>query len=148
MSSADFDNDGDIDFLVGDNSGLVEFYRNNGFGVFTGAGIYDFGGDYSWGLSSADFNDDGNIDFIVTQAESLDSGWVLLVRNDGTEKCFNQSDYVQVAVLPPRPSFYTNPIAGWGCLCAMDYNNDGRMDFLFSGGDSIFLYMQNETEGF
>ena len=149
VSSADFDDDGDSDFLVGDNSGLVELYRNNGSGVFTSAGIYDFGWGYSWGLSSADFDGDGDIDFIVTQAKSLDSGWILLVPNDGTEKCFNQSDYVQVAVLhPPHPSFYTNPIAGWGCLCAIDYNNDGRMDFLFSGGDSIFLYMQNETEGF
>jgi len=146
VSSADFDDDGDIDFLVGDNSGLVEFYRNNGSGAFTGVGIYDFGEEMSWGLSSADFDGDGDIDFIVTQAESLDSGWVLLVPNDGTEECFNQSDFVQVAVLhPPHPSFYTNPIAGYGCLCAIDYNNDGLMDFLFSGGDSIFLYMQNDT---
>ena len=30
----------------------------------------------------------------------------------------------------------------------MDSNDDGQMDFLFSGGDSLFLYMQNETEGF
>jgi hypothetical protein len=148
VSSADFDNDGDIDFLVGENSGLVEFYRNNGSGVFTGAGIYDFGEAFSWGLSSADFDGDGDIDFIVTQAESLDSGCVLLVPNDGTEECFNQSDYVQVAVLPPRPSFYTDPILGFGCLCAMDYNGDERMDFLFSGGDSLFLYMQNVTGGF
>jgi hypothetical protein len=149
LSSADFDGDGDIDFLAGDNSGLVEFYRNNGSGVFTGAGIYEFGGYFSWGLSSADFNHDGNIDFIVTQAESLDSGWVLLVPNDGTDECFNQSNYVQVAVLhPPHPSFYTDPILGFGCLCAMDYNGDGRMDFLFSGGDSLFLYIQNETGGF
>ena len=149
LSSADFDNHGDLDFLVGDNSGKVEFYRNNGSGAFTSAGIYNFGGKYSWGLSSADFDGDGDIDFIVTQAESLDSGWILLVPNDGTEECFNQSDYVQVAVLhPPHPSFYTNPIAGYGCLCAIDYNDDEQMDFLFSGGDSIFLYMQNETEGF
>ena len=148
VSSADFDDEGDVDFLVGDNSGLVEFYRNNGSGVFASAGIYDFGEEFSWGLSSADFDTDGDIDFIVTQAESLDSGWVLLVPNDGTEECFNQSDYVQVAVLPPRPSFYTDPILGFGCLCATDYNNDGRMDFLFSGGDSLIMYIQNETVGF
>jgi len=145
VSSADFDDDGDIDFLVGDNSGLVELYKNDGSGVFTGAGIYDFGGSYSWGLSSTDFDNDGDIDFIVTQAQNLDSGYVFLVPNDGTDECFNQSDYVQVAVLHPHPSFYTNPTAGYGCLCAIDYNNDGRMDFLFSGGDSIFLYMQNDT---
>jgi len=151
VSSADFDNDGDIDFLVGDNSGKVEFYRNNGSGVFTSAGIYDFGGKYSWGLSSADFDNDGNIDFIVTQQKKIDSfhdGCVLLVPNKGTEECFNQSDYTQIAVLPPRPSFYTAPVFWFGCLCAVDYNDDGRMDFLFSGGDSIQLYMQNDTRFF
>ena len=148
VSSADFDNDGDIDFLVGDNSGLVEFYRNNGSGVFTSASIYDFGEDFSWGLSSADFDGDGDIDFIVTQSEDLFSGRILFVTNDGTEECFNQSNYIQVAILPPRTSFFTGPIAGFGCLCTMDYNNDGRMDFLYSGGDSLILYMQNETGGF
>jgi hypothetical protein len=151
VSLADFDDDGDIDFLVGDNSGLVELYKNNGSGVFSSAGFLDFGGGYSWGLSSADFDNDGDIDFIVTQGIDYPfcfDGRVLLAFNDGTEKCFNQSDYVQVAVLPPRPSFYTNPILGFGCLCAMDYNGDGRMDFLFSGGDSLLLYMQNETGGF
>ncbi|DAC72719.1 MAG TPA: hypothetical protein DSN98_03585 [Thermoplasmata archaeon] len=148
VSSADFDDDGDIDFLVGDNSGLVEFYRNNGSGVFTGTGIYDFGEEMSWGLSSADFDGDGDIDFIVTQSKNIDAGRVLLVPNDGTEECFNQSNYVQIAVLPPRLSFFAGPVAGFGCLCTMDYDDDGRMDFLFSGGDSLFLYMQNETGGF
>lgn len=150
VSSADFDDDGDIDFLVGDNSGLVEFYRNNGSGIFTGVGIYDFGGGMSWGLSSADFDADGDIDFIVTQGIDpfYDDGYILLVPNSGTEECFNQSDYVQIAVLPPRLSFYAGPIAGFGCLCTMDYNDDGRIDFLFSGGDSLFLYMQNVTGGF
>ena len=145
LSSADFDDDGDIDFLVGDNSGLVEFYRNNGSGIFTSAGIYDFGEEYSWGLSSADFDGDGDIDFIVTQAKDITSGCILLVLNDGTEECFNQSNYIQVAGLPPRISFFTGPIAGFGCLCAIDYNNDGQMDFLFSGGDSLILYIQNDT---
>jgi hypothetical protein len=152
VSSADFDNDGDIDFLVGDNSGLVEFYKNNGSGIFISTGIYDFGGFYSWGLSSADFDNDGDIDFIVTQGISNDpfcvKGYVLLVLNDGTAECFNQSDYVQATVLRPNPSFYTNPIVAYGCLCVIDYNNDGRTDFLFAGGDSIFLYMQNDTGGF
>ena len=146
VSSADFDDDGDIDFLVGDNSGLVEFYRNNGSGVFTGDGIYDFGGGMSWGLSSADFDGDGDIDFIMTQGiDPFYDGYILLVPNSGTEECFNQSDSVQVAVLPPRPSFFTGPVAGFGCLCTMDYNDDGRMDFLFSGGDSLILYIQNDT---
>ncbi len=70
ICTADFDKDGDLDFLVGDNGGLVEFYKNDGLGNFSRAAIYNFGGKMSWGLSSADFNNDGNLDFIVTQLTS------------------------------------------------------------------------------
>jgi hypothetical protein len=65
MTSADFDNDGDIDFLVGDNSGMVEFFINDGQGNFMSDGIIHRYGHLSWGLASADFDNDGDIDFIV-----------------------------------------------------------------------------------
>jgi len=142
ISSADFDRDGDIDFLVGDNSGLVEFYKNDGTGSFSSAGLYDFGGEMSWGLSSADFDNDGDIDFIVTQEKEIQEGYIYLVWNDGSESCFNQSDFVKIADIPPRPSFFAGIILGWGCLQSIDYNDDGKMDFIFSGSDSVFLYMQ------
>ena len=145
VSSADFDDDNDIDFLVGDNSGLVEFYKNDGMGNFSSAGIYDFGGTMSWGLSSADFDNDGDVDFIVTQSDSIDSGYTYLVWNDGTPDCFNQSHFMKIADLTPIPSFFTSVIFGWGVLQSIDYDDDGLMDFVFAGSDSIFLYMQNET---
>ncbi len=147
ITSADFDKDGHIDFLVGDNSGLVEFYKNDGIGHFTSAGIYYIGGEMSWGLSSADFNNDGYVDFIVTENKypDLTTGSIYLVLNDGTSSCFNQSHLVKIAEIPPFPSFFANIIFGWGCLQSIDYDNDGWMDFVFAGSDSIFLYMQNDT---
>ena len=39
ITSADYDADGDIDILVGDNSGRVEFYKNDGNGEFRTQGI-------------------------------------------------------------------------------------------------------------
>jgi hypothetical protein len=150
VTSADFDKDGDLDFLVGDNSGMVEFYKNDGTGHFSSAGIYDFGGKMSWGLSSADFNNDGNIDFIVTENNYPDpnTGYIYLVLNDGTPSCFNQSYTMKIADIPPSPSFFSSVLFGFGCLCSIDYNNDGLMDFVFAGSDSVFLYMQNETGAF
>jgi len=148
VTSADFDDDGDVDFIVGDNSGLVVFYLNDGSGHFSKKEIFDFGGERSWGLANADFDNDGDTDFIVTQSDDIRNGWIYLVQNIGSEDCFNHSDLVKIADLPPDPSFFTMVQAGSGCLHSIDYNNDGTMDFVFCGSDSIFLYMQNETGDF
>jgi hypothetical protein len=39
LTCADYDQDGDLDFIVGDNRGTVELYLNNGTGNFTSAGF-------------------------------------------------------------------------------------------------------------
>jgi hypothetical protein len=144
ITSADFDNDGDIDFLVGDNSGLVEFYKNDGSGNFISFDIYDFGGTLSWGISSADFDNDGDIDFIATQDIPQENGCIYLILNDGSQNCFNQANYVKIADIPPMPSFFAGPQHDFGYLQSIDYNDDGMMDFFFSGGDSLYLYIQKE----
>lgn len=144
VTSSDFDSDGDIDFLVGDNSGLVEFYINEGEANFVSGGISEFGGELSWGLSSADFDNDGDMDFIVTQDIYQGDDCIYLKYNDASQDCFNHSNFKKIATIPPTASFFTGVIMEFGCLCSMDYNNDGIMDFVFSGGNSIFLYIQNK----
>jgi len=145
VTSADFDDDGDVDFIVGDNSGLVVFYLNDGSGHFNNKEIFDFGGEMSIGLANADFDNDGDIDFIVTQSDDFRDGWIYLVKNNGSLDCFSHSDIVKIADLPPEPSFFATVVTGSGCLHSIDYNRDGKMDFLFSGSECIFLYMQKEN---
>lgn len=145
LTSADYDDDGDIDFIVGDNSGLVEFYKNDGTGDFISGGIYDFGGEMSWGLASADFDNDGDIDFIVSQRKDLNAGYLYLVWNDGSDSCFNHSDFIQIAELDLNLNiFFAGPVFTWGYLEPIDYNDDGMMDFVYAGSESIFLYMQKD----
>ena len=142
ITSDDFDNDSDIDFLVGDQSGLVTFFKNDGTGNFSKAGEYDFGKEFSWGISSADFDNDGDIDFIVTQSYHS-VGYICLVWNDGTSSCFNQSNYVKIVDLPLNPTFFVGTFMhGLGCLQCIDYNNDGMMDFIFADGPAVYLFMQ------
>ena len=147
VSSADFDGDGDIDFVVGDNTGLVAFHKNDGTGNFTWECDSDFGyvKGLSWGITSADFDGDGYIDFIVTEFDSLEQGDVYLKYNDGTDSCFNHSDYRKIANVPDYDNqsfFVCLNFAAQGCLCAIDYNDDGLMDFIFGSMGYVLLYIQ------
>ncbi|HEY0045612.1 MAG TPA: FG-GAP-like repeat-containing protein [Flavobacterium sp.] len=63
---ADYDNDGDIDFVLSNISDQNRLYRNNGDGTFTDiyatSGIASQVG--SWEVMHADFNNDGFVDFL------------------------------------------------------------------------------------
>lgn len=83
ITSDDFDEDGDIDFIVGDNSGMVEFFINDGAGNFESDGVIHRYGALSWGLTSGDFDDDGDVDFLVGALIKYrsDYGYVWLKQN-------------------------------------------------------------------
>ena len=69
----DFDNDGDMDFLLSNISDQNRLYRNNGDGTFTD--IYSTTGIDpqvgSWELQAADFNNDGFVDFFWQNGKEL-----------------------------------------------------------------------------
>ena len=69
----DFDNDGDLDFLLSNISDQNRFYRNNGDGTFTdiyaSTGIATQVG--SWEVQAADFNNDGFVDFLWQNTKEL-----------------------------------------------------------------------------
>ena len=142
ITSADYDKDGDIDFLVGDNSGKVEFYKNDGAANFTRMGtIYDFG-HVSWGLASADFNNDSWMDFIVAAEKKIgDKGHIYLKLNNQNSSCFDHTMGEIIADLPPEAAGL--PSGLWfGTLVSLDYNDDGNKDFFFASRDHAFLYIQ------
>lgn len=72
-AAEDFDNDGDIDFLLSNISDTNKFYLNNGDGTFTDiyatTGIASQVG--SWELQAADFNNDGWVDFLWQNGKEL-----------------------------------------------------------------------------
>jgi len=137
ITSADYDADGDIDILVGDNSGIVEFYKNDGNGEFRTQGIvfnYDI---ISWGVTSADFTGDNLIDFIVVASDRKavgKIGHIFLKQNNGLSDCFEYGLGTEIA----------NP-GGSSSLSCLDYDNDGVVDLLM--GSSLSLYM-NRDESF
>ena len=135
ITTADFDRDGDFDFLVGDNSGNVELYRNDGSGNFTSAGvIHDFG-TLSWGLATGDFDGDGYVDFLVAASvsESESLGYVYLKKNNGSPDCFDPGAGEIITEI-------RNP-HGTVSLTVCDYNNDGELDFVAGNADRPDLYI-------
>ncbi len=145
LTSADYDMDGDIDFLVGDNSGKVEFYKNNGFGNFTSDGvIHDFGF-CSWGLTSDDYDYDGDIDVLIASgvAPVYYDGHVYLKKNMMVESNYS------TCFEPGMGEILLNisSLTGSGSLQVLDYDLDGDLDIIITLMDMFFLYL-HEQDGF
>jgi len=67
----DYDNDGDLDLLVGSLGSTERIYSNNGAGAFAqAAGIIPSVSDATLAIDVADYDGDGRIDFITGQGES------------------------------------------------------------------------------
>jgi predicted nucleotidyltransferase len=144
----DYDNDGDLDFVLTGVTGsgsVSRVCRNDGGGAFIdiGAGLPGVAaGSVAWG----DYDDDGDLDILLTG----DSGAGLLARvyrNDGG------GTFTDIVAALPGVS---RGAAAWG-----DYDNDGDLDLLLAGvtgsgylacvyrndGGSTFADIQAELPG-
>ena len=114
----DYDNDGDLDILIGGVDGNVDeqtrIYRNDGDGAFVaiGAGLVGISeGSVAWG----DSDSDGDLDALVVGNREF-----RLYVNNG-----NDSFSSSTIDASPDPE---GCAAAWG-----DYDNDGDLDILISG---------------
>jgi len=120
----DYDNDGDLDILLtGATTGgyVSKLYRNDGGGTFTDIAVGwpgVAGSSVAWG----DYDNDGDLDILLAGAS--ETGHVSKIyRNDGN------NTFTDIGAGLTGVSY---PSVAWG-----DYDNDGDLDILLTGGTFI-----------
>lgn len=131
MDAADFDLDGNLDFVRGRNtSGYIDVYPGNGDGTFGSAVRVGDAGSNPYGVVAGDFNNDGFSDVI---ANAGDSGNSYFYAGNGD---LTFTDPVSV------PSIDFN---NHGCFDAYDYNGNGNLDIVAVSytGKRVYFYPGN-----
>ncbi|MBK7668356.1 MAG: T9SS type A sorting domain-containing protein [Sphingobacteriaceae bacterium] len=121
---ADFNNDGNLDFVLNETTNL-RVYIGNGTGKFTPGSIHPSSG-LSSDVVTADFNGDGNID-ISTCSGSTAIASVFYGNGAGN---FSRVNY-------PILSACEEPIE------TADFNNDGNMDIICASSTSLQILLGN-----
>jgi hypothetical protein len=149
----DFDNDGDLDLYIAhcrqctgsntDQRRRDRLFVNNGSNVYTeqaqsyGIEVSDF--KQTWTTSFGDIDNDGDLDIVMTNHG--ENGQIL--QNDGT------GHFTDITATTGFTTPATDPIESY----VEDFDNDGYIDILISGGGqpgslSYFMYHNNGNSTF
>ncbi|MEJ2085581.1 MAG: CRTAC1 family protein [Acidobacteriota bacterium] len=139
VGSLDFDNDGDLDLYVANDSTANRLYRNDGSGRFEEIGTW-IGAAYnadgreqgSMGLGFGDYDGDGWLDLAVT---NFAHDYYTLYRNQAGEFFLDQSFVVGLAGSTFAP-------LGWAALF-VDVDLDRDLDLFFANGH---IYPQVDSD--
>ncbi len=142
----DYDNDGDLDFLLTGLDGSSPnpmrqsiIYKNNGDGNFGGLGMYlpgtTYNAIYSGSVAWGDYDNDGDLDILLSGNNGWDEGLISQVyRNNG-------GSFTDMSA---GLDSMENSSVAWG-----DYDNDGDLDILVTGyaGTTYFSKVYQNNAG-
>jgi hypothetical protein len=134
---ADLDNDGDLDVLVGENTGNLYYFQNTGSvssPAFAPPVINPFGlvgvGSFS-APTLADLDNDGDLDALIGETDSL-----YYFSNSGSAN--------SPAFVPPNfTPFGLDSVGAQSAPALPDLDNDGDLDALVGNSLGRFYYFQN-----
>jgi hypothetical protein len=139
--TGDYDNDGDVDLYVANDSVANSLWRNNGNGTFSDVGVSTLSGLNSEGRAQAgmgtdfgDYNGDGWIDLITTNfSQDLNT----LYKNLGGRYFIDESRAAGMSV--------TNTMLSWG-TGLHDFDQDGDLDIFIANGH-VYPHVDNHEMG-
>jgi hypothetical protein len=125
---ADYDNDGDLDFVISgisDQASSIystKIYRNDGNDIFTDINA-SLEGLYDTSLEWGDYDNDGDLDLLLSGEKGGNEAHSRIYRNDGGD-VFTSLD------LGIKPQFAG--MLSWG-----DFDNDGDLDIIVAGANGF-----------
>lgn len=127
---ADFNGNGYVDLVIGNNSGGNRVFFNDGTGIFTDTG-QSLGNGRTQALAVGDMDNDGDIDIVVGNFGSYNR----VYKNNGAG-IFNSSFNLK----EPNKKNLTRTQA----IAVGDFNGDGRLDVYAGNINEDTVYMSNE----
>jgi hypothetical protein len=135
FATADFNNDGNYDFVTNGNSATLNLFLGNGDGTFTSSTVSSSGGPSgAYSKAASDFNNDGNMDLIVGGWGTRNRFWYYQGNGDGTFQS-------PVAITMPSILYYSYAVM------AGDFNNDGNADALAAYYNQPHYFFEGNGDG-
>lgn len=132
VTSADYDNDGDLDILIvnasqGGGTSQTRLYENDAgsFTVASAGDLMDHTFDYSACAAWGDYDNDGHIDLLIANFDLATNNHLYHNEGDGSFTRVTEGPVV------------TDADGTWGAAWA-DYDNDGDLDLITVGGWDVF----------